>query len=319
MKETSARLLRLLSLLQTRREWPGAELADHLGVSTRTVRRDIDKLRDLDYPIDVGMGPAGGYRLGAGGRLPPLLLDDDEAVAVAVSLRTATGSGVAGIGETALRALLKLEQVLPHRLWRRIEALRVSTVQTPAVPAVEADELTAVATACRDHERLRFDYRDYRGTQSRRDTEPHELVTWGKRWYLVAWDLDRRDWRTFRVDRISTRTPTGPRFSPRELPGGDAAAFVARSVDQAWPHQATVKLHVPADSVIAQQATTYGRIEPVDDDSCRLHFGADTLHSLAFLLGALDVEFEVEHPPELAEELLRAAARYQRAAAKLIP
>ncbi|GAA0517762.1 YafY family protein [Saccharopolyspora spinosporotrichia] len=312
--ETSARLLRLLSLLQTRREWSGAELAERLGVSARTVRRDVDKLRGLDYPISVGMGRAGGYRLGAGARLPPLLLDDDEAVAVAVGLRTATGSGVAGVGETALRALVKLEQVLPDRLWRRIEALQVSTVEAPGAPSVDAGELTAVATACRDRQRLRFDYRSHDGQETPRVTEPHQLVTWGRRWYLVAWDLERQDWRTFRVDRMRTRVPTGPRFAPRDMP--DAAAFVASGVARAWPYQATVRLAVPADSEVARRTTTYGRIEPVDDRTCLLHFGADTLHSLAFLLGALEVDFEVVHPPELADQLVRAAERFLNAAGR---
>ncbi|RCV50361.1 helix-turn-helix transcriptional regulator [Marinitenerispora sediminis] len=317
MKETSARLLRLLGLLSTRPDWPGAELAARLGVSTRTVRRDIDRLRALDYPIDVGMGPAGGYRLGAGGRLPPLLLDDDEAVAVAVGLRTAAGSGVAGIGETALGALLKLRQLLPDRLRRRMDALEVSAVAAPGPPAVDAGELTSVAAACRDQRCLRFDYRGHYADVSVRVTEPHELVTWGGRWYLVAWDLERGDWRTFRVDRMRCRPPSGPRFTPRAIPGGDAAAFVTRGVADVWPYRATVRLHAPADSESARRTTVYGRIEPVDARSCRLRFTADSLHSLAFLLGALDVDFEVEDPPELADQLVAAAERFRRAASKL--
>ncbi|WP_158884755.1 helix-turn-helix transcriptional regulator [Amycolatopsis anabasis] len=319
MKETSARLLKLLALLQTRREWSGAELAERLRVSTRTVRRDVDKLRDLDYPIQVDMGPAGGYRLGAGAELPPLLLDDEEAVAVAVGLRTATGSSVTGIGETALRALVKLEQVLPPRLRHRIDALRVSTVEIPGTPSVDADVLTAIAAACRDRQRLRFDYHGHHGEESVRITEPHELVTWGRRWYLVAWDVEREGWRTFRVDRMRPRIPTGPRFAPREIPGGDAAAFVSRGVARMWPYQATVLLHAPADSPHARSATTYGRIEPVDEHTCRLTFGADTPHSLAFLLGALEVDFEVEDPPELADALLQLADRFRRGAANLSP
>ncbi len=244
MKETSARLLRMLTLLQTHREWSGQQLADRLGVSTRTVRRDVDKLRDLDYPVNAVKGIAGGYRLGAGAQLPPLLLDDEEAVAITIALRTATGSSVAGIGETALRALVKLEQVLPSRLRHRVSALQLSTVRTSGGgPTVDAEVLTAIGTACRDHQRLRFDYRGHGDADSIRVTEPHELVIWGPRWYLVAWDLDRNDWRTFRVDRIRPRTPTGPRFTPREIPGGDAAAHVARSVAQMWPDQATIRLH----------------------------------------------------------------------------
>lgn len=314
VKETSARLLRLLSLLRTRREWPGLDLAERLGVSTRTLRRDIDKLRDLDYPIEVARGPSGGYRLGPGARLPPLLLDDEEAVAVAVGLRTAAGSGVSGLGETALRALAKLEHLLPSRLWHRIEALRGSSVEMPGLPTVEPAELASVASACRNRECLRFDYRDRRDETSVRRAEPHELVTWGRRWYLVAWDLDRADWRTFRMDRMRTRTPTGPRFTRRPLPDGDAAAFVARGVARLWPYQATVRLPVPAESELVRGAHSYGRIEPVDDEHCLLHLGADSPHALVFLLGALDVDFDLVHPPDLAEQMSLVARRFRRAA-----
>ncbi|MFC7328129.1 helix-turn-helix transcriptional regulator [Marinactinospora rubrisoli] len=315
MTESSARLLRLLALLSSRPEWPGAELAERLGVSTRTVRRDVDRLRALDYPVEAAMGPAGGYRLGTSGRLPPLLLDDEEAVAVAVSLRTAAGSGVAGIGETALGALLKLRQLLPDRLRRRLDALAVSSVAMSGPPAVDAGELTTVAGACRDRRCLRFDYRGHHGDVSVRVVEPHELVNWNGRWYLVAWDRERTGWRTFRLDRMRCRPWTGPRFVPREIPGGDPAAFVTRGVALVWPYQAVVRLHAPAESGSARRAATYGRIEAIDERSCRLRFTADSLHALAFLLGALDVDFEVEEPPELAGELLRLADRFQRAVA----
>ncbi|SFQ50164.1 Predicted DNA-binding transcriptional regulator YafY, contains an HTH and WYL domains [Amycolatopsis arida] len=315
MKTTSARLLTLLGLLQSRREWPGSELAERLGVSTRTVRRDVDTLRALDYPVEVALGPAGGYRLGAGATLPPLLLDDEEAVAVAVGLRTAAGSGVGGVGETAPRALAKLERMLPDRLRRRIGALQVSTVDVPGRPVVDAAELAAVAAACRDRECLRFDYRDRAGREQRREAEPHELVAWGGRWYLVAWDRGREGWRTFRVDRMRCRTPTGPRFPPRPVPGGNPAAFVTASVARAWPHTATVVLAVPAESEVARAAATYGRIEPVDADHCRLRLGADSPHALVFLLGGLEVDFVLEDPPELAERLRRQADRLRRAAA----
>src|SRR6266545_2546717 len=215
MLETSARLLRLLSLLQARRDWSGPDLADRLGVSARTVRRDVERLRSLGYPVHATSGTAGGYRLGAGAALPPLLLDDDEAVAVAVGLRTAAGGSVAGIEETSVRALVKLEQVLPSRLRHRVNALWTSTVPVP-VPGdgatVDAEVLTAIAGACRDHQRLRFDYRDHGGSASVRTVEPHRLVCWGRRWYLLAWDTDRNDWRTFRVDRLQPRTPTGYRL-----------------------------------------------------------------------------------------------------------
>jgi predicted DNA-binding transcriptional regulator YafY len=233
-------------LLQIRRTWSGQELADRLEVSTRTVRRDVDMLRDLGYPVNAVKGITGGYRLGAGTQLPPLLLDDDEAVAIAITLRTATSSNVTGIGETALRALIKLEQLLPSRLRHRVNALQISTVRTPGGgSAVDLEVLTAIGTACRDHERLQFDFLGLGGATSLHVTEPHELLTWGGRWYLLAWDLERIDWRTFPVDRIRPRTPAGRRFTPRELPAGDAAAHVARSVAQMWPDQATIRLNAP--------------------------------------------------------------------------
>lgn len=217
MLETSARLLRLLSLLQAHREWSGPDLADRLGVTPRTIRRDVDRLRELGYPVNASPGTGGGYQLGAGAELPPLLLDDDEAVAVAVGLRTAAGQGIEGIGETSVSALAKLEQVLPNRLRRRVGALNAFTVpmlRDPQPSAVDPGVLTELANACRDRERLRFDYRDHGGSPTRRTVEPHRLVCTERRWYLVAWDVDRDDWRTFRADRITPRPPHGPRFTP---------------------------------------------------------------------------------------------------------
>ena len=203
MLETSARLLRLLSLLQARRDWTSAELAARLGVTTRTIRNDVDRLRGLGYPVDARPGVAGGYRLGTGGALPPLLLDDEEAVAVAVGLRTAASGSVAGIEETSVRALAKLQQVLPSRLRRRVSAFQSHALPVPSRgPQVDPDVLTVIASACRDHERLRFDYRAHSGAPSRRSVEPYRLVNDRRRWYLVAWDTDRDAWRTFRVDRI---------------------------------------------------------------------------------------------------------------------
>ncbi len=306
MRETSARLLRLLTLLQTRRDWSGAELAGRLEVTTRTVRRDIDKLRSLGYPIKAIKGISGGYRLSSGTELPPLQLDDDEAVALAIALRTAASSSVAGIGETALRALVKLEQVLPARLRHRVAALHISTVPTPFTESdVDAGVLAAVAAACRDHQRLRFDYRG-----EVRRTEPHELVNWGRRWYLVAWDLDRDAWRTFRVDRLAPLEPTGPRFEPRTL---DAPTFVAQSVASAWPYQATIRLHASAETVAAQAYGSYGRVEPIDDKSCLYHVGSDDPKSLAFLLAALEVDFDVDPRSGLAAALVAKAKRFRRA------
>ena len=219
MLETSARLLRLLGLLQTRRDWTSAELATRLNVTTRTIRNDMARLRALGYPVEARPGVAGGYRLGTGGSLPPLLLDDEEAVAIAIGLRTAANGSVAGIEEASVRALAKLQRMLPSRLRHRVSAIASSALPVPSRgPKVDPDVLTVIASACRDHERLRFDYRTHSGTVSRRSVEPYRLVNDRRRWYLVAWDADRDDWRTFRVDRIEPRPPTGPRFTPRALP-----------------------------------------------------------------------------------------------------
>ncbi|MEV6718357.1 WYL domain-containing protein [Lentzea sp. NPDC051208] len=308
----SARLLKLLGLLQSRREWSGSELADRLGVTTRTVRRDVDRLRSLDYPVHASMGTSGGgYRLGPGARLPPLLLDDDEAVAVAVGLRTA--SGIENIGETAVRALLKVEQVLPSALRHRVAALEIATVpHTSAPPAVDAGLLTLVGTACRDRQRIRFSYVGHAGEESRREAEPHRLVTWGRRWYLVAWDVLREDWRTFRLDRMNVRTPFGARFTPREIPGGDAGAFVAARVADRWPVQGVVRLSVPAPEAVEWQS--YGEVSAVDETSCHVRVGGETMDDVVFMLASITVEFEVVSPPELSAALLRAADRFRRAA-----
>jgi predicted DNA-binding transcriptional regulator YafY len=314
--ETSARLLKLLSLLQTPRDWTGADLAERLEVSPRTVRNDVERLRNLGYPVHATRGSTGGYRLGAGAALPPLLLDDEEAVAVAIGLRTAAGGTIAGVEETSLRALAKLEQVLPSRLRRRVNALQSYTVPVPRDdpgPRVSADVLTVLTAACRDHERLRFDYRAHDGTAGRRDVEPYRLVNWGRRWYLVAWDTGRADWRTFRVDRIEPRTPTGPRFTPRDLPG-DVTDRVRRGVSAAaWRHRATVTVHAPAAQVAERINPAVGEVEAVDEHTCRLRTGADSLDTLAVHLGLLGVDFTVTDPPELVETLRTLAARYSRA------
>ncbi|WP_262282847.1 YafY family protein [Micromonospora sp. MA102] len=317
MLETSARLLRLLSLLQTPRDWTGAELAERLAVSTRTVRNDVERLRELGYPVHGTRGAVGGYRLGAGAALPPLLLDDEEAVAVAVGLRTAAGGSVAGIEETSLRALAKLEQVLPHRLRRRVTALHTHTVRVPhdqPGPTVDAGTLSAIGAACRDRERLRFDYVRHDGTADRRDVEPYRLVNWGRRWYLVAFDPARDDWRTFRVDRLTPRTPTGPRFAARELPG-DVVDRVRQGVSSAaWRHRARVRVHAPAEVVADRINPAVGTVEPAGEAACLLHTGADRLETIAVWLGLLDLDFTVEDPPELADLLRSLAERYLRAA-----
>jgi predicted DNA-binding transcriptional regulator YafY len=317
MLPTSARLLRLLGLLQTRRDWSGPQLAARLGVSTRTVRNDVEKLRELGYPVHSTTGVTGGYRLGSGAALPPLLLDDDEAVAVAIGLRSAAGGTVTGIEETSVRALAKLEQVLPTRLRHRVAALAGAVVASPGIgPAVDADVLTAIAGAIRGHERLRFDYAGHDGAATRRDTEPHRLVHTRRRWYLVAWDVTRQDWRTFRVDRMTPKIPTGPRFVPRDPPEPDVAGYVSRNTAQAlWRHHARVRLHAPVAAVQGRVTAAIGTLEALDDEHCLLTTGADTLPMLALYLGMLDVDFDVLDPPELRETLAALAARYTRAAA----
>ncbi|MET8312024.1 YafY family protein [Micromonospora sp. NPDC005173] len=319
MLETSARLLRLLSLLQTPRDWTGAELAERLGVSGRTVRTDVERLRSLGYPVSATRGAVGGYRLGAGAALPPLLLDDEEAVAVTVGLRTATGGAIAGIEEASLRALTKLEQVLPSRLRRRVNTLQTYTVSVPRNdpgPTVDPSVLTTLAAVCRDRERLRFDYHDHAGTATLRTVEPYRLVNWGRRWYLLAWDVDRRDWRTFRVDRMQPRTPTGPRFAPRDLPDEDVAAYVSRRVSAAaWRYRAQVTVHAPAEVVADRISPAVGMVERIDDHTCVLHTGADTVETLGVYLGLLSEDFDITGPPELLTHLRRLAERYARATA----
>jgi predicted DNA-binding transcriptional regulator YafY len=315
MSETSSRLLELLSLLQGRRDWPGAELADRLEVSQRTVRRDVERLRRLGYPVESLTGPAGGYRLRAGSALPPLVLDDEEAIAIAVGLRTAARASVTGIEETAVRALVKLEQVLPAHLRRRVGALSAATATLPATgPTVDPQHLTVIAAACRDSERLRFGYRSRDGTQSRREVEPHSLVNHGLRWYLVAWDRHREDWRTFRVDRLTRPASTGVRFRPRRLPAKDAAAYVARSISEAPNRfEARVTLHAPAAEVRSRVPARWGAIEPIDDRTCEYRTGDDNLMWLALRIAMLGVDFEIHEPPELRAHLRALAQRLEAA------
>jgi len=309
MLETSARLLRLLSLLQARPEWSGAELAGRLGVTDRTLRRDVTKLRGLGYPVAAAPGVAGGYRLGAGARMPPLLLDDDEAVAVALSLRTAAAHSVAGVGEASVRALAKLEQVLPSRLRERAAAIAQATVPLAGPgPALDAEALTTIARACSNHERLQFGYRSRDGDLTTRRTEPHRLVQAGYRWYLVARDVERDAWRTFRADRIETPLLTGVRFVPVDPP--DAAAFVARAVTTApYRYQARILLHAPAAAVAEHVPPSVGVLEPAAVDRTILTAGSDSLDGLAFHVAMLDCDFTVLAPRELADRLARLAAR----------
>lgn len=317
MNETSVRLLKLLSLLQMRQEWTGTQLADRLEVSPRTVRKDIDRLRQLGYPVDATRGSVGGYRLGSGAQMPPLLLDDDEAVATVIGLTTASSRGIAGVEEASLRALSKLEQVLPSRLRRRVDALRSFALRVQIDsdgPRVDAEVLQLLANACRDHEKQRISYRRHDGTRSRRVIEPHRLVNWGHRWYLIAWDEDREGWRTFRVDRIAKTDPTGVRFRERELPSSDITSYIAGGVSRAgWRYTARFTVQAPAEDVLEQINPSVGMVEPIDAHTCVLETGADELWTMAVYIGILGFDFTVDGPPELVEYLGTLAERYARA------
>ncbi|WP_125776093.1 helix-turn-helix transcriptional regulator [Antribacter gilvus] len=314
MLETSARLLELLSLLQLKRDWTSSELSGRLGVSARTVRTDISRLRSLGYPVDARPGVAGGYRLAAGTAMPPLLLDDDEAVAVAVGLGAVATQGL-GVEETSLTALAKLEQVLPSRLRRRVEAVREATsVVQGAVPPLDLAALGAVAAAIRGHERLRFGYTKPGGSETARHTEPQRLVTWGSLWYLLAWDLDRDDWRVFRVDRMVPRPPTGARFRRRVIPEDKVVDYVVRRISKgAWQYRARLLVHAPAAQVAAKLVVPVD-IEVVDESSCRVELGSDDPDRLALWLTQLDADIEVIAGDELAEAFDRLARRFRRAA-----
>jgi predicted DNA-binding transcriptional regulator YafY len=309
--DPTARILRLLSLLQTYRHWAGDELSDRLGVSPRTVRRDVDRLRELGYPVDTTRGTGGGYQLSAGTRIPPLLLDDDEAVAIAVGLRTAAGGGVTGIEETSLQALAKLQQVLPAKLRRRVDALAEATETTVFTgrqqPTVPADVLVAVAQACRGQEQLRFGYEAADGTESSRLVEPHRLVARGRRWYLVAWDLHRDAWRTFRLDRLSRPFANGVRCTPRELPAEDAAAYVAqalRSVPRS--HEALVAVPLPLAEAEQRVPRWMGELTADGPDRTLLRAANDTVEWLAITLTMIDADITlVDSSPGVRAELAR--------------
>ncbi len=321
MSETSSRLLELLSLLQARRDWPGGELADRLEVSGRTIRRDIERLRTLGYPVESLSGPAGGYRLRAGTAMPPLLLDEDEAIAIAVGLRTAARASVTGIEETSIRALVKLEQVLPAHLRRRVGALGSAMISPPVTgPTVDPQHLTVIAAACRESECLRFSYRSRDGSETRREVEPHSLVNLGRRWYLVAWDRRRTDWRTFRVDRLDRPAATGGTYTARELPAKDASAYVARSISDAPSRfEARVTVHASAAEIASRLPPYWGTFEPIDAHSCEYRAGDDDLGWLAMRIAMLGVDVEVHEPPELIEHLRGLARRLRRAAGSSSP
>lgn len=318
MLETSTRLLELLSLLQARRQWSSTELAHRLAVGPRTIRRDVERLRRLGYPIQAVAGAAGGYRLAAGASLPPLLLDDEEAVAIAVGLRTAVSDGVAGIEETSVRALSKLEQLLPERARRRVHALGAATVPYPATgPVADPETLLVIATACRDHELLRFGYRSRDDERSRRLVEPAGLVHTGRRWYLVAWDIDRIEWRTFRADRIESRPSPGRRFTPRSLPAENLAAYVAERVSAVRDRfQVRIILRAPAATIRAQHRYHLGTLEPIDEQTCLLRTAGEWLDGIALHVVSIGVDFEILEPPELVARIAVLAERFTRAAAR---
>lgn len=328
MSAPTSRLLNLLSLLQTRRDWPGPLLADRLGISHRTVRRDVDRLRELGYRITATMGPDGGYRLDAGADLPPLLFDDDQAVAIAVALRTAAVSG-AGIEEAALRALTTLRQVLPARLRHRLDVIEPAGIaarpgDAPATP-VSPGTLLEVATAVRAEQVLRFDYASQAGPAappSRRRVEPHGLIVSAGRWYLMAWDLDREDWRVYRVDRMTPSLPHGRRFAPRAIPGGSAAAFVSARFsgsapdarEDRWPCTGTVVLDLPARDVLPFAGD--GTAEDLGDGRTRLTSGSWSWVALAAALARFDAAIEVIGPPELRAAFATLAERSAAAAGR---
>jgi len=325
MVGTSARLLRLLSLLQARRSWTGAELTSRLDVTPRTLRRDVDRLRTLGYPVASTAGVGGGYRFGAGTDLPPLLLDDQEALAVALGLRAAAAGAIAGLEDATLGALAKLDQVMPARLRRRVSALHGAIVPLPhRGPAVDVATLAILASACRDAERLRFEYHGREtgkpaaarsATLAGRRVEPAGLVSAGFRWYLVAWDLDRGDWRTFRVDRIVGKPARGESFAPRPPPPGGVSAYVAKSVSiDAYGVRARVRLHAPLAELSAKLSASSGTLESTGPDTCVLTTGAPSLEGLAAWMAMLGVDFEILDPPGAAATLRALAGRIRRAA-----
>jgi predicted DNA-binding transcriptional regulator YafY len=312
--ESSARLLALLGLMQSRRDWSGPELAERLGVTDRTIRKDVDRLRLLGYPVDAVRGPHGHYQLGVGASLPPLLLDEEEAVAVAVGLRAATG--ITGIEETSARALAKLDSVLPHHLQRQVTAMHEAVIKGPENtgsnvedPVVDAPLLTALAAAIRDHEEVRFVYRD----DARLQVEPYRLVSWQRRWYLVARDARTDAWAPYRVDWLTLRTPGGRRFRPVPFPG-DYTSFVLREVAVAgWAVHCRVRVDAPAEEVLARINPTVGVVEQVDDGHCDLVTGGDSVEVVAVWIGMLGLDFHVDDPPELVEALRVQARRYAAA------
>lgn len=317
MLSASARLIRLLSLFQAQRAWTGSALATRLEITERTLRRDVDRLRSLGYTVDSTSGVAGGYRLGAGTALPPLLLEDEEAIAVALGLGNPAGTP-GDIENASMRALAKLEQLMPQRLRRRLDSVRASVV--PVVrdkSPVRLKAVTLLAEACTDRLVLRFGYRDHNDAATARTVEPHRVVQTGHRWYLLAWDTAREDWRTFRLDRIVEPVPTGERFTPRRLPHGDVAAYMAHALDVSpYLHHASVVVHATPQALEAHMRWIGGTPEAVGKGATRIATSANSLDALAVWLGCLEYDFEVESPPELVGHLSRVAARLGEAARK---
>jgi predicted DNA-binding transcriptional regulator YafY len=354
MANTSSRTLRLLSLLQNHRYWPGSELAERLGVSARTLRRDVDRLRELGYPVEAHRGVDGGYQLAAGAALPPLVVDDEEAVALAVGLHLAAASGVAGSGspgngtaaaglpeatiaEASARALAKVTQVMPSRLRHRVEAVAAMTERATWAPqqagagAINPEVLAATALACRDAERIRFDYVAASGEHSKRHVEPHRLVALDRRWYLVGYDLDRQDWRSFRLDRVATPAgqppprggsasraapvqATGARFRPREIPGSDAAAFVRASASARPAGQEVIAIVEAPAAAVRERIGQWSSIEEAASGRCRVTMTPPENSDWAVIaLGVAGADFRVISPPEVAERIRDWGARFTRA------
>lgn len=303
---TSTRFLRLLSLLQTHRYWSGDELAQRLDVSLRTVRRDIDRLRDLGYPVQADRGVGGGYQLASGAALPPLVLDDEEAVALVAALQSTVHGGSSALAEAALRALGKVIPVLPSRLRQRAQALAASTVPLDSrnsVPEpVDPQVLVVLAQGCRDRERVVFDYRDAKGSASSRRVEPAKLVNVGDRYYLVAYDLDRADWRSFRVDRAENAEPRALRFIPREIPGGDAAQFVRQGLRGAGVQPISARVHASAE-VLAPRIGRWFEIQPTDENCCIVRTENSNLSWAAFGLALSEAKVSDVKPEELRKLL----------------
>lgn len=316
MGDTTARALRLLSLLQARRWWPGVELRERLEISERSLRRDVERLRSLGYPIEATRGPSGGYRLGAGAEMPPLLLDDEEALAMAVGLRTAAWGGVAGVEEASVRALAKLEQVLPPRVWRDVSLFgSLPVAGTESVPQAEVGPLLTAARACRDGERIRFQYRSRQGVPSERHVEPHNLVMVYQRWYLLAFDREREDWRTFRVDRMGETWATGMRFQARQVPGGDPAQFVCSRLGEGeYRYTARVLCDAEPTELLRWVRRGEGTVQATNEGAL-LQMRGDSLDFLAFRLMWMGVEFRILEPVELIEVVAGLSERLRRAAA----